>query len=50
MSRADSERKFVSNIGKRWPPERTAAVLQALWALERTDDLRAVLGKLSLDA
>jgi len=50
MSRADSERKFRSNVGTRWPLERTTGVLQALWALERTDDLRVLLGKLSLDA
>ena len=35
MSRADVERKFRSNVGKRWPQERTDAILQALWALER---------------
>jgi 2-methylcitrate dehydratase len=50
MSRADIERKFRGNIGKRWPAERTDTVLQALWALDRTDDLRTLLGKLSLDA
>jgi 2-methylcitrate dehydratase len=48
MSRSDVERKFRSNIGKRWPRERTDAVLQALWALERTEDLSALLGKLSV--
>jgi 2-methylcitrate dehydratase len=48
MSRADVERKFRSNVGKRWPQERTDAILQALWALDRTDDLPALLGKLSL--
>ena len=50
MSRADVERKFRSNIGKRWPQERTDAVLQALWALDRTEDLSALLGKLALRA
>jgi 2-methylcitrate dehydratase len=50
MSRADIERKFRSNIGKRWPRERTDAVLQALWALERTEDLAALLGMLSVPA
>jgi 2-methylcitrate dehydratase len=50
MSRADIERKFRSNIGKRWPPERTDTVLQALWALDGTDDPATLLGKLSLDA
>jgi 2-methylcitrate dehydratase len=47
MGRADIERKFRGNIGKRWPRERTDAVLAALWALERTEDLSALLGKLS---
>jgi 2-methylcitrate dehydratase len=48
MSRADVEQKFRRNIGKRWPQQRTDAILQALWALDRTDDLAALLGKLSL--
>jgi 2-methylcitrate dehydratase len=48
MSRADVERKFRSNVGKRWPPELTDAVLQAFWALDRTEDLPSLLGKLSL--
>jgi 2-methylcitrate dehydratase len=48
MHRADVERKFRSNIGKRWPQERTDTVLQALWLLDRTDDLPALLGKLAL--
>jgi len=50
VSRADVERKFRSNIGKRWPKERTDAVLQELWAIERTDDLSGLLGKLALQA
>ena len=48
MSRADVERKFRSNIGKRWPHERTDTVLQALWAFNRTDDLPSLLSKLAL--
>jgi 2-methylcitrate dehydratase len=48
MSRDDIERKFRSNVGKRWPQERTDAILQALWALDRVNDLPALLGKLSL--
>ena len=47
MSRADIERKFRGNIGKRWPRERTDAVLASLWALDQTSDLSALLGKLS---
>jgi 2-methylcitrate dehydratase len=47
MGRADIERKFRSNIGKRWPRERTDAVLAALWALDRTEDISVLLGMLS---
>jgi 2-methylcitrate dehydratase len=50
MSRADIEHKFRSNAGKRWPAERTDAILAALWGLDRTDDLRGLLGKLALNA
>jgi 2-methylcitrate dehydratase len=50
MQRADVERKFRGNVGKRWPEERTATVLQTLWALDRTDDLALLLGKLSVQA
>jgi 2-methylcitrate dehydratase len=49
MDRAGVERKFRSNIGKRWSPERTGAVLQALWALDRTDDLSSLLSQLVLE-
>jgi 2-methylcitrate dehydratase len=48
MGREDIERKFRKNVGKRWPQERTDAILAALWTLEQTDDLSALLGKLSL--
>ena len=50
MSRADVERKFRSNVGKRWPQQRTDAILQSLWALDRTDNLRGLLGSLALQA
>ena len=50
MSRADVERKFRSNVGSRWPRERTDAVLQALWTLEEANDLSALLGKLVVQA
>src|SRR3981081_1305735 len=33
------ERKVRGNVGERWPQERTNATLQALWALDQTDDL-----------
>jgi 2-methylcitrate dehydratase len=48
MNRADVERKFRGNVGKRWPQERTNATLQALWALDQTDDLSGLLGRLSM--
>jgi 2-methylcitrate dehydratase len=48
MSRADVERKFRSNVGKRWPQKRTGGILEGLWVLDRTDDLRGLLGGLSL--
>ena len=48
MSRADVERKFRSNVGKRWPQERTDTILQALWALDQTKDLPILLRMLSL--
>jgi 2-methylcitrate dehydratase len=48
MGHADIERKFRGNIGTRWPSERTGAVLQALWALERAEDVGALLGNLTM--
>ena len=48
MTRAEVERKFRGNAGKRWPKERTDAILQALWGLDRTEDFAALLGKLSV--
>jgi 2-methylcitrate dehydratase len=50
MSRAEVERKFRGNVGGRWPKERTDAVLQDLWAIDRTRDIAALLGKLSSEA
>jgi len=50
MSRADVERKFRGNVGKRWPRERTDAILQALWSLDHANDITAPLGGLSLQA
>ena len=50
ISRADVERKFRDNIGKRWSQERTGAILQVLWALERTPDIGGLLGELVLPA
>jgi len=50
MNRAELERKFHGNVAKRWSPERTEAIVQALWGLDQVDDLRVLLGKLSLQA
>jgi 2-methylcitrate dehydratase len=48
MNRSEVERKFRGNVGKRWPGERTDAVLRALWALDETEDLSRLLGQLSM--
>jgi 2-methylcitrate dehydratase len=50
MNRSEVERKFRGNVGKRWPQQRTDATLQALWALDQTDDLSLLLGRLSMQA
>ena len=47
MNRANVERKFRGNVGKRWPQEQTTAVLAAL-ALEQTNNVSALLGKLAI--
>ena len=46
MTRADVDRKFRGNVGHRWPQQHTETMLQALWALDRVDDLSAFLGML----
>jgi 2-methylcitrate dehydratase len=46
MERADAERKFLGNVGSRWPAAQTRAVLDALWGLEGANDVAGVLGKL----
>jgi 2-methylcitrate dehydratase len=48
MSRAEVERKFRGNVGGRWPREGTDAVLRELWAIDRAQNIAALLGKLSL--
>jgi 2-methylcitrate dehydratase len=48
MSRVDIERKFLSNIGKRWPNGRTEHVLNSLWSLERQPDARSLLSSLTV--
>lgn len=45
-TRADVERKFRSNVEGRWQQQKTNAVLQELWALDRANDLSALLGGL----
>src|ERR1041384_5175672 len=48
MTQAEVERKFRGNAGHRWPHDQTAAVLAALWGLERTSDISTLLGKPAL--
>jgi 2-methylcitrate dehydratase len=48
MGRADVERKFRGNVGKRWPRERIDPILQALWGLDRVEDVGVLLGKLAV--
>jgi 2-methylcitrate dehydratase len=50
MTRADVERKFRSNLGRRVLQEDTDAVLQALWSLDRTDDVSSLADKLAIRA
>jgi 2-methylcitrate dehydratase len=50
VSRADVERKFRSNVGRRWPQQQTDAVLQSLWTFDQTHDLSALLNKMALPA
>src|SRR5689334_306646 len=47
MTRAEVERKFRANVGKRLSAERTAEILRAFWDLDRIDDLGGLLQKLS---
>jgi 2-methylcitrate dehydratase len=49
MNRADVGRKFRGNVSKRWTQAQTAAILQALWALEQTNNVSALLGELALN-
>jgi 2-methylcitrate dehydratase len=48
MQRPDIDRKFRGNIGKRWPREKTDAVVQSLWVLENTQDIGALLATLTV--
>jgi 2-methylcitrate dehydratase len=44
MNRSEVERKFRGNVGERWPKEQTEANLKALWAIDQTNDIGALLG------
>jgi 2-methylcitrate dehydratase len=48
MGRADVDRKFRGNVGTRYPQARVTAILAALWAFDRTEDVTALLNELSL--
>jgi hypothetical protein len=48
MQRPDIERKFRGNTGKRWPREKTGAVLESLWTMENTRDIGAMLATLTV--
>ena len=48
MGRADVERKFRSNVGKRWPQGRADAILQSLWKLDQVEDVGALLAQLTV--
>ncbi len=50
MTRAEVERKFRGNVGSRWPQGQTADILTALWALEETREVAALLGRLAVKA
>ena len=47
MSRDDVVRKFRGNVGARWPAQRTEALLQSLWSLERLEKVSTLLGQLA---
>ena len=42
--RSDVERKFRGNVGERWRKEQMEANLKALWAIDQTNNLAALLG------
>ena len=48
MSRSDVDRKFRGNVGERWPKEQTDANLSALWAIDQTNDVGALLGNFAV--
>jgi 2-methylcitrate dehydratase len=44
MIRSEVERKFRGNVGECWPKEQTETNLKALWAIDQTNDIAALLG------
>jgi len=48
MTRADIERKFRSNVNKRWPKERTESVLRSLWSLDEAPGVSSLLSSLTV--
>jgi 2-methylcitrate dehydratase len=50
MTRAEMERKYRSNVAKRWPATQVDAQLQSLWDFEKSDDLRSLLGRFVIPA
>jgi 2-methylcitrate dehydratase len=49
MTRIDVERKFRGNVAGRLSAQRTDEVLQALWALDRAEDISSLLGGLVVE-
>jgi 2-methylcitrate dehydratase len=48
MNRSEVEHKFRGNVGERWPKARTDANLQALWAIDQTNDLASLMGSFAV--
>jgi 2-methylcitrate dehydratase len=48
MGRADVERKFRANVARHWTGPQARAVLDALWDLERQDDLALLLSRFAM--
>jgi 2-methylcitrate dehydratase len=47
MGRADVERKFRGNVGRRWSREQTDQRLEALWGFEQAGEVHSVLALLA---
>ncbi len=43
LRRPEIDRKFPGNSARRWPPEKTDAVLRSLRVLENTQDIGALV-------